>query len=109
MERFGLLRQGESLKDLFDKYTGEESAFEEMIKFLGSLALKDSNIEIILQRDLSALIKTGEIDNEPRDISWLKEQINASIFDLYAIVHVKEKKYCFGWKLFEEWKVCFHG
>lgn len=71
-------------------------AFEEMIKFLGLLALNDSHIEIILQRDLSALIKAGEIDNEPRDISWLKEQINASIFDLYAIVHVKEKKYCFG-------------
>lgn len=71
-------------------------AFEEMIKFLGTVALKNSDIEIILQRDLSTLIKAGEINNEPRDISWLKEQINASIFDLYAIVNVKEKKYCFG-------------
>lgn len=84
-------------------------AFEEMIKFLGTAALKNSNIEIILQRDLSTLIKAGEIDNEPRDISWLKEQINASIFDLYAIVNAKEKKYCFGWGFFEKWEVCIYG
>lgn len=71
-------------------------AFEEMIKFLGTEALKDTGIEIVLQRDLSTLIKAGEINNEPRDISWLKEQINASIFDLYAIVNVKGKKYCYG-------------
>lgn len=71
-------------------------AFEEMIKLLGTAALKDDNIDIILQRDLSTLIKAGEINNEPRDISWLKEQINASIFDLYAVVNVDGKKYCFG-------------
>ncbi len=71
-------------------------AFEELIKFLGTAALSESGIEIILQRDLNILIKTGELDNEPRDISWLKEQINASVFDLYAIVNAKEKKYCYG-------------
>jgi len=71
-------------------------AFEEMIKILGSAALQDSGIEIILQRDLYTRIKAGEIDNEPRDISWLREQIAASIFDLYAIVHNNDKQYCFG-------------
>lgn len=71
-------------------------AFEEMIKVLGTAALSHAGIEIILQRDLSALIKTGKIDNEPRDISWLKEQISANIFDLYALVKVKDKEYCFG-------------
>lgn len=71
-------------------------AFEEMIKLLATDALNEENIEIILQRDLSTLIKAGEISNEPRDISWLKEQINASIFDLYAVVNVEGKKYCFG-------------
>lgn len=71
-------------------------AFEEMIKIMGTAALQDSGIEIVLQRDLSTLIKAGELNNEPRDISWLKEQINASIFDLYAIVNAGEKKYCFG-------------
>lgn len=72
-------------------------AFEEMIKILGTAALKEHNIEIILQRDLNTLIKAQEIDNEPRDISWLKEQIKASIFDLYAVVTTSEgKKFCYG-------------
>lgn len=71
-------------------------AFEEMIKFLGSVALKDSGIEIILQRDLNTLIKAGELANEPRDISWLKEQIKGSVFDLYAVAQKEDKKYCYG-------------
>lgn len=71
-------------------------AFEEMCKILGTAALREHSIEIILQRDLNTLIKAGELDNEPRDISWLKEQIKASIFDLFAIVIKDGKKYCFG-------------
>lgn len=71
-------------------------AFEEMVKMLASAALADNGIEIILQRDLSTLIKAEEINNEPRDISWLKEQIAGDVFDLYAVVSVNDKKYCFG-------------
>lgn len=71
-------------------------AFEEMVKLLGTAALQDSGIEIILQRDLHKRIQAGELDNEPRDISWLKEQIRASIFDLFAIVHKDGQQYCFG-------------
>lgn len=71
-------------------------AFEEMVKFLGSSALRHNDIEIILQRDLNTLIKAGEIANEPRDISWLKEQIKGSVFDLYAIVTSNGKKFCYG-------------
>ena len=71
-------------------------AFEEMIKFLGMSALKGTDIEIVLQRDLNALIKSDSIDNEPRDISWLKEQIKGNVFDLYALVNHNGKKYCFG-------------
>ena len=72
-------------------------AFEEMIKFLGTAALDGTGIEIILQRDLNILIKEGEIANEPRDISWLREQIKASVFDLYAIVTKDDgRKFCFG-------------
>ena len=72
-------------------------AFEEMIKLLANVALSDTNIEILLQRDLNTLIKAKELHNEPRDISWLKEQIKASIFDLYAVVtRADGKKFCFG-------------
>lgn len=72
-------------------------AFEEMIKLLGTAALQGTGIEIVLQRDLNILIKAGEIANEPRDISWLKEQIKASVFDLYAIVTRQDgKRFCFG-------------
>ncbi len=72
-------------------------AFEEMVKILGSAALRENNIEIVLQRDLNTLIKAQELGNEPRDISWLKEQIRASIFDLYAVVTAENgKKYCYG-------------
>ena len=71
-------------------------AFEEMVKELASLALYGTDVEIILQRDLNTLIKANELANEPRDISWLKEQIKANIFDLYGILTIDDKKYCFG-------------
>ncbi|MCM1076390.1 MAG: BsaWI family type II restriction enzyme [Bacteroides sp.] len=71
-------------------------AFEEMIKILATEAMGKSPIEFVLQKDLNILIKAGEIANEPRDISWLKEQIKGNIFDLYAIVTRQGKKYCFG-------------
>lgn len=71
-------------------------AFEEMVKELASLALYGTGVEIILQRDLNTLIKANELANEPRDISWLKEQIKANIFDLYGVLTVDGKKYCFG-------------
>ena len=71
-------------------------AFEEMVKELATLALNSDDIEVILQRDLNTLIKAGEIDNQPRDISWLKEQIKGNIFDLYCILNKDGKKFCFG-------------
>ena len=71
-------------------------AFEEMVKELASLALYGTGVEIVLQRDLNTLIKANELANEPRDISWLKEQIKANIFDLYGILTIDDKKYCFG-------------
>lgn len=67
-------------------------AFEEMIKELASLTLEGTDVSIILQRDLNTLIKAGELDNEPRDISWLKDQIKGNIFDLYCIVTIGDKK-----------------
>lgn len=71
-------------------------AFEEMVKLLANAALEGTGIEIVLQRDLNTLIKAGEIANEPRDISWLKEQIAGSVFDLYATYRDGTNRFCFG-------------
>lgn len=72
-------------------------AFEEMIKLLANDALVGTGIEILLQRDLNTIVKAGELANEPRDISWLKEQIKGSVFDLFATCSDKDgKRFCYG-------------
>lgn len=71
-------------------------AFEELIKSLGNEILNNFGIEILLQRDLNELIKQNQIDNALRDINWLKEQIQADIFDLYAVFNTNGKKFCYG-------------
>lgn len=71
-------------------------AFEEMVKLLANATLRENGIEILLQRDLNTIIKADELANEPRDISWLKEQIKGSVFDLYATYVENGKRFCFG-------------
>ena len=71
-------------------------AFEEVIKEYASVALASDNIEIILQRDMTAMLDDGTLANDARDLAWLELQKNKDIFDLYAIVKVGEAKYCFG-------------
>jgi hypothetical protein len=71
-------------------------AFEETIKELGNTSLKQYGIEIILQRDLSFLLFENRILNEVRDISWLKEQIATSAFDLYLTINQEDKYLVFG-------------
>lgn len=90
----GIINKVISADQSWKKSSGH--AFEEMVKELASLALHGTGVEIILQRDLNTLIKANELANEPRDISWLKEQIKANIFDLYGILTIDDKKYCFG-------------
>lgn len=71
-------------------------AFEELIKEIAALSINDSNIKIVLQKDLTILLKAGEIKNEPRDIAWLEKQIEKNIFDLYALIEDNGKQYCYG-------------
>jgi hypothetical protein len=71
-------------------------AFEEMVKMLGTAVLSEHGIEIALQRDLSVLLKAGELHNEQRDKSWLGEQARSNVFDLYAIATRNNKRYCYG-------------
>lgn len=91
---FKIIQEVISADQSWKKSSGH--AFEEMIKELATMAMGDLPIQFILQRDLNTLIKANEIANEPRDISWLKEQIKGNIFDLFAITTVGDKKYCFG-------------
>jgi hypothetical protein len=71
-------------------------AFEEMIKELGNLSLKEHGIEIVLQKDLNGMIKTNQVLNEVRDVSWLKEQVNSSVFDLYLTIKQENGYTVFG-------------
>lgn len=71
-------------------------AFEELVKELANLSLSETNVRVILQRDLSTLLKANEIANEPRDIAWLEKMVENAIFDLYAIVTVEGNHFCFG-------------
>ncbi len=71
-------------------------AFEEMIQELGNLSLRAHGIEILLQKELSILLKEQHIINEVRDISWLKEQVAASIFDLYLALKTGDKYQIYG-------------
>lgn len=71
-------------------------AFEELIKEVANLTLYETDVEIILQRDLTLLLRANAIANEPRDIAWLEKQVNKKVFDLYALVNHNENKYCFG-------------
>lgn len=71
-------------------------AFEYMTKELANLALIDTPIRFLLQKDLNSLIRDGELANEVRDISWLKEQVNTDNYDLYAVGTVDGNTYCFG-------------
>lgn len=97
-------KSGISDKSIIDKVVSADQswkkssghAFEEMVKTISNLNLTGTDIEVILQRDLNVLIKAGELNNEPRDISWLKEQIAGNIFDLFAIVKRDGKTFCFG-------------
>lgn len=83
-----------SAEQSWNKSSGH--AFEEMIKELANFALASDDLELVLQRDLNAIIKAGELHNDPRDISWLKTQIKGSIFDLYCILKREREKFCIG-------------
>ena len=57
---------------------------------------KKSSGHALLQRDLNIRVKAGELANELRDVSWLKEQIAGSVFDLFATFKDGGKRFCFG-------------
>lgn len=91
--RFFSINENFTIQDLFNLSESELSA---TIKDLGNLSLKQYGIEIILQRDLSLLLAENRILNEVRDISWLREQVATSAFDLYLVINQEDKFIVFG-------------
>ncbi len=71
-------------------------AFEEIICTLGNLSLEKKGIKIFLQKELNHMIKEKAVANEVRDVSWLKEQIASSVFDMYMTVEQEDKIYVFS-------------
>lgn len=89
-----LIRSVISADQSWKKSSGH--AFEEMIKELGNVALSDTDIRIMLQKDLSMHLKSDLITNEVRDISWLKEQVKSSVFDLFMTIKDGDHHQVFG-------------
>lgn len=71
-------------------------AFEEMIAELANIGLEEHGLRIILQKELSKYLKLETVRNEVRDISWLKEQVKSSIFDLYLAIDVEDGVLIYG-------------
>ena len=61
-------------------------AFEAMVRDLANAKITQSGLKIVLQKELSHLIKAGSIKNEERDREWLMSQIKTDTFDLFAII-----------------------
>ena len=67
-------------------------AFEELIQEHATAALTGTGIRIVLQRELSRLLKKGEIHNAKQDLDWLVERLKQATFDLFAIVTTPDGK-----------------
>lgn len=59
-------------------------AFEEMVKELTNKVLNPEGIKIHLQKDLLILIQSEIIKNEGPDMNFLRQNMHASTFDLFA-------------------------
>lgn len=71
-------------------------AFEELIRDVGNQHLAKHDIKILLQKELSLALKENKVRNEIRDISWLKEQVASSIFDLYLTISNDDSHLVYG-------------
>ena len=71
-------------------------AFEEMIRDIGNIYLQDHGLKILLQKELSVELKNQNVKNEVRDISWLREQIGTSIFDLFLAIEEEDGYFIYG-------------
>lgn len=59
-------------------------AFEEKLKEDCNECLKGTDICLLLQRDLTTLIKKKKLSNYDQDIEWLKQECSEDVFDLFV-------------------------
>lgn len=59
-------------------------AFEEMVKKECNEALDQTDIVVLLQRDLTELLSTGKVSNYIEDLDWLREECRHDVFDLFV-------------------------
>ena len=71
-------------------------AFEKIAKELFGKIDPNSQIEFLLQKDLSILLSNGEVSNAKRDLDNITSWVGSSAFDLYAILNEESKKFVFG-------------
>lgn len=66
-------------------------AFEEMVKKECNDALDETDIVVLLQRDLTNYLSQGKVQNYDLDIDWLKEECSHDVFDLFVAIQVDEE------------------
>lgn len=71
-------------------------AFEEFLKSYYFEAIENSGIQLLLQRDISEMIKRGELGNRPRDLTLIESWIEESVFDLFMVCEKDGSQYVFG-------------
>ena len=69
-------------------------AFERYISSIDNEELQKNEIRFILQKDLTKLVKQGQLSNTPEDIEGLKSW--GKDFDLYAIQQIHGETHVFG-------------
>ncbi len=60
-------------------------AFEELICDTVNPVLRKSHIKIMLQKDLTKMIKKNQINNSDNAIKWLRSKTAKNTFDLYVV------------------------
>ena len=71
-------------------------AFEELICDTVNPVLGKSSIKIVLQKDLTKMIKKNQISNSARAIEWLRSKTAKNTFDLYVVYSFDTDKVVIG-------------
>jgi hypothetical protein len=75
-------------------------AFEELMERLCKKAFEGTDIEIVIQREFTRLLREGKIDNAAKQLKYFEDKSHRDVFDMYALFHTekdgKQQTLCFG-------------